>query len=101
MVCPLLACQVATVDEVLQLHEEFLQSCLQQCLLTNQQILKARLPPSIAGRAHSPRSDPACVSADSDEADERLRPVRKQHRTLHQLHQGSNPLINSVLLNSN
>lgn len=32
--------KISTVDEVLQIHSDFLDTCLNQCMLTNSKLLK-------------------------------------------------------------
>jgi len=36
--------KVSTVDEVLQIHSDFLDTCLNECMLTNSKLLRVRFP---------------------------------------------------------
>jgi hypothetical protein len=47
-----------TVDEVLKIHSQFLDTCLQECLLTNHEVVKVRA--TVHAIMHSVSSHTAC-----------------------------------------
>lgn len=80
---------VTTVDEVLRLHHTFLDTCLKQCLLTNQTLLKTINKLSITALFFAQHADtsinahvPAPTNDDDSDSDEEEYAKQRRHASM-------------------